>query len=196
MKLQQSTWRHLLWTGFVVVALLLLSSVVMAQEAVIVQLDPVGESGVSGTATLIAAGEGTSVTLDIEGLTPGMEARATMHANTCEMPSVSFSAMPNLKADAAGKATTTGSVLFHNMDLALDIMADGEHVITIHADGEALACGVIPRLTSTSAPQTLPVTGGAVSSFVGAGTAILGFCAVSAGLLLRRRGHRTGDPNG
>jgi hypothetical protein len=52
----------------------------MAQEAVIVQLDPVGESGVSGTATLIAAGDGTDVVLDVEGLAPGADAQATKHA--------------------------------------------------------------------------------------------------------------------
>jgi len=83
-----------------------------------VSLEGTGDSGVGGTATLIPAGEGTSVTLDIEGLTPGINARATMHAKTCEMPSASFSAMPNLKADAAGKSTATSSVLFHNKKIA------------------------------------------------------------------------------
>ena len=47
------------------VALVLLAGTVMAQEVVTAQLDRVGESGVSGTATLIAAGDGTQVTLDI-----------------------------------------------------------------------------------------------------------------------------------
>jgi len=42
----------------VVLALLLLPGMVTARQTVTVQLDPVGESGVSGTATLIAAGDG------------------------------------------------------------------------------------------------------------------------------------------
>jgi hypothetical protein len=50
-----------------------------------------------------------------------------------------------------------------------------------------VACGVIPKLMSASAPPTLPVTGGAASSLMAAGAGVLGFCALSAGLLLRQR---------
>jgi hypothetical protein len=161
---------------------------VMAQEAITVRLDPVGESGVSGTATLTAAGDGTNVALDIQGLAPGADAQATMHAGTCEMPSASFAALPGLKADATGRATATGSVLFHGTEpVALATMADGEHIIAIQQAGQVVACGVIPKLMSASAPPTLPVTGGAASSLMAAGAGVLGFCALSAGLLLRQR---------
>lgn len=187
MRSQQSTWLCLLGISLVVLALLLLSDMAMAQEAVTVQLDPVGESEVSGTVTLIAVGDGTHVTLDIKGLAPGANARATMHANTCAMPSASFAALPDLHADATGRATATGSMLFHGMDIALAIMADGEHIIAIRA-GQAVACGVIPKLTSTSTPQTLPMTGGATFSPMTAAAGILGFCALFAGLFLRQRG--------
>jgi hypothetical protein len=171
----------------VVLVFPLLSGMVMAQEAVTAQLDPVGESGVSGTAALIAAGDGTDVTLDIKGLASGADARATMHAGTCAMPSASFAALPDLKADATGRATATGSVLFHGTeDVALATMADGEHIIAIQAGGQVVACGVIPKLMSASAPPILPVTGGMAFSPMAAAVGILGLCALSAGMFLRQ----------
>jgi hypothetical protein len=188
MRLRQLAWLRLLGISLIVLAVLLLPGVVMAREAITVRLDPVGESEVSGTATLIAAGDGTKVTLDIKGLAPGADARATMHANTCAMPSASFAALPDLEADATGRATATGSVLFHGREnVALATMADGEHIIAIQAGGQVMACGVIPKLTSASVPPTLPVTGGAAFSLMAATADALGFCALSAGLFLRQR---------
>jgi len=189
MRLRQSTWLRLPGISLVALALLLLPGVVMAQEAVTVQLYPVGESGVSGTATLIAAGDGTNVALDVKGLAPGADARATMHAGTCATSSASFAALPDLKADATGRATATGSVLFRGTEnVALAIMADDEHIIAIRQAGQVVACGVIPRLTSASAPPTLPVTGGAAFSLMAATAGVLGLCALSAGLFLLQSG--------
>jgi hypothetical protein len=188
MRLRQLTWLSLPGISLVVLALLLVPGVLMAQEAVTVQLDPVGESGVSGTATLTAAGDGTDVALDIQGLAAGADARAAMHANTCDMPSASFAASPDLKADASGRATATGSVLFHGTEpVALATIADGEHIIAIQT-GQIVACGVIPRLASVLAPPALPGTGGAPFSHQAVTAGVLGFCALSAGLLLRQRG--------
>ena len=193
MKLRQL--RHLRLFGISLAALaitaLLLPGVGMAQAAVTVQLDPMGGSGVSGTATLTAAGEGTNVTLDVKGLAPNTEARATMNANTCAAPSASFAALPALKADATGRATASGSVLFRGTEaVALETMTDGEHVINIQA-GQVVACGVIPKLAPASAPSTLPTTGGAnfsTFSLMAAIAGILGLCALSVGLFLRQRG--------
>jgi hypothetical protein len=178
------TWPRLLGTSLVVLALLLLPGKVMAQEVVTVQLDPVGESRVNGTATLSAAGDGTHVELDIKGLAPGADARGAMHAGTCAVPSASFAALPDLKADATGRATATGSMLFHGTeDVALATMADGEHIIAIQAGGQVVACGTFPKL----APAGLPMTGGEAIS-LGAAVAVgLGLCALFAGLFLRQR---------
>jgi hypothetical protein len=187
MRLRQLTWLRLPGISPVVPALLLLSGMVLAQEAVTVRLDPVGKSGVNGTATLTAVGDGTYVALDINGLAPGADARTTMHANTCAMPSASFAALPDLQADATGRATATGSVLFHGTEnVALATMADGEHIIVIQT-GQVVACGVIPKLTSASVPPTLPVSSGTAFSLIAAAAGVLGFCALSAGLLLRQR---------
>ena len=188
MRLPQTTWLRL--GGALLVALLLLPGMAMAQETVTVRLDPVGESGVSGTATLTAVGEGTNVALDINGLEAGAEARATMHAGTCALPSASFAELPALQADATGRATATGSVLFRGTEnVGLATMADGEHIIAIQAGGQVAACGVIPRLESASAPAELPATGGAAFSRTPAIAGVLGLCALSAGLFLRQR-HR------
>jgi hypothetical protein len=187
MRFLQLTWLCPIGMSLIALVPLLLPGMVVAQEAVTVQLDPVGGSGVSGTATLVAAGDGTDVALDIKGLAQGAGARATMHANTCAMPSASFAALPDLKADATGKATATGSVLFHGMDVALGVMADGEHIIAIHAGGQVVACGVIPRLTSDLTPPALPVTGGVAFGFMTANVGVLGFCLLFVGLFLRQR---------
>jgi len=156
---------------------------VLAQATVTVQLDPVGESGVSGTATLTAAGEGTDVALDVVGLAPGADGRATMHANTCAQPSASFASLPDLHADANGRAVATGAVIFHGtMDVAMAIMADGQHIIAIKSAGQVVACGVIPGLSSAPGPSSLPATGGATFPLMVAVLSILGLCALLAGL--------------
>lgn len=187
MRIRQLTWLCLPGILLVIPALLLLPGMGMAQEVITVQLDPVGGSAVSGTATLMAAGDGTDVALEITGLGPGAAARATMHGNTCAMPSASFAALPDLKADATGQAVATGSVLFRGTEnVALAAMADGEHIIAIQTD-QVVACGVIPALASAPAPATLPATGAAALSGWVVTAGILGLCALAAGLLLQRR---------
>ena len=149
-------------TTLIILVLLLLPGTVVGQEAVTVWLEPVGGSGVSGTATLTAVGDGTRVTLEIAGLAAGADARATLHAGTCEMPSASFTPLPDLKAETTGRASATGPVLFRGTEaIALATIADGERIITIQVGGQLVACGVIPRQTTASAPATLPETGGA-----------------------------------
>jgi hypothetical protein len=189
-RLRRLIWRHPLGTSLAALALLLSSSTGLAQETVTVQISPVDESVVSGTAVLTADGDGTNVTVNITGLTAGVEAQVRMHANTCAMPSASFVALPNLKADATGKATATGRVLFHGtQDVALTTMADNEHIIAIRADKQLLACGTIPKLASGPAPSTLPETGGVASwpLVASAGALVLGLCAFSVGLFLWQR---------
>lgn len=153
---------------FLVLALLLaLPSLASAQESVIVQLASRGGSSVTGTAVLTAEGEATNVTLEVSGLPANATARATMNAGTCEMPSASFAALPDLVADANGKAMATGKVLFRGAeDVALATMADGEHVISIQVDQD-VACGVIPMSASVAATTAgMPQTGGLAPWFV------------------------------
>lgn len=183
MRLQQVTL-HLVGILLTGLALLVWPGMSLAQESVTVKLDPIGGSGVSGMATLTRVGEGTQAVLDLQGLAPGITAQARMQANTCAMPSASFATLPDLTADATGRATATGSVLFRGTDnVALTTMADGAHIIAIQT-GQMVACGVIPAAPSVSGPSTLPGTGGAALWLMPAIMAILGLCALSAGLFL------------
>jgi hypothetical protein len=185
MRVLLRNWLRLAGTALIALAFPLLPGIGMAQEQVTVQLEPVAGSGVSGTAILTAAGDGTQVALDVEGLAPGATARATMQAGTCAMPSASFAALPDLTADAAGRATASGLVLFHSTEnVALTVMADGEHIIAVHTD-QVVACGVIPKLAA--APELLPASGGVGPSLLAVALAVLGLCALSAGLSLLRK---------
>ncbi|MCL4296849.1 MAG: hypothetical protein KJ077_14025 [Anaerolineae bacterium] len=189
MKLWQLTRLSLGGIAFVILALLL-PGTGLAQETVTVRLEPVGGSGVSGTAVLTAAGEGTNVELEVQGLAPGASARATMQANTCAMPSASFAALPDLQADASGMAVATGSVLFRGTDsVSLATMADGGHVLTIQT-GQMVACGVIPAAASVSGPTTLPGSGGAMPWLTAAAVVALGLCVLLVGLFLRQPGQK------
>lgn len=190
---RQSALMRFVAISLIALVLIALASAATAQESVTVQLDPVGDSGVTGTVTLTAAGDGTDVTLDVEGLAAGGEARATMQAGTCDMPSASFATLPVLTADATGTATATGSVLFRGTEaVALATMADGEHIIAIQAGGEVVACGVIPALSSSPTAPTLPETGGVAVSLPAVVAGILGLVATSAGALLWRGKRRGG----
>lgn len=168
-------------SGLVLMAALCLPLAVLAQESVTVQLSAVGDSGVSGTATLTSEGEATQVALEISGLPTGATARATMQAGTCEMPSASFATLPDLEADEAGRASASGYVLFRGSeDVALETMADGEHVVIIQLE-TAVACGGIPAV---QAPTTLPTTGGRIWS-VWAALGLAGVLALAVGLGLQ-----------
>jgi LPXTG-motif cell wall-anchored protein len=192
-KRMQTTWVGLLVVSFIVSALLLFPSRVMAQESVTVQLDSMNGSRVTGTATLRVANGGTDITLAIEGLMPSTTARATLQAGTCAQPSASAAALPELQADATGRATATGAVLFRGTEpVALATIADGAHILAIQTE-QVVACGVIPNLTAASSPPAqLPVTGGAASANLLVSMGVLALSAVLAALFLWRRNRPLG----
>ena len=111
-----------------------------------------------------------------------------MNAGTCDQPSASFAALPDLAADASGKAAATGKVLFRGAeDVALAAMADGQHVISIQTD-QVVACGAIPPSAAVAAAAGMPETGGAAPWFVALVAAlVLGLVVLIAALVLIRR---------
>ena len=172
----------------VAVALLSLGGVALAQEYVDVQLDPVNDSGVSGTARVTAAGEGSEVTLNVSGLEANAEAQASLHSGTCDMPSASFAALPNLTADADGRASGSGTILFQGSEnVALASIADGEHVIIVQSGGQNVACGVIPVGASVQQPSQLPETGGTGFPLAAVILGVAGLGALAGGLFLGQR---------
>jgi len=145
---------------FALALLLALPGLGSAQESVTVKLASRGGSSVTGTAVLTADGEATSVTLEVSGLPANATARATMNAGTCDEPSASFASLPDLVADASGKASATGKVLFRGAeDVALATMADGEHTLSVVVD-QVVACGVIPAAVAGAPAPGMPQTGG------------------------------------
>jgi hypothetical protein len=158
----------------------------MAQSTFTVPISAVGNSGVGGSAVLTATGGGTSISLDIEGLAAGASAQASLHAGTCEMPGASAAALPALTADTSGKAAASGSVLFRGTeDVALSIIADGDHVILVSEANQVVACGWIPQVET--APG-MPRTGDAMPLSVATGLFALALLALAAGMRLRFAG--------
>ena len=140
----------------IAVALTMSATQTALAQAVTVHLAPVAGSGASGAATLVAEGEATRASLDVGGLTPGVRYLSQVHAGSCDQPSASFTNLPELEADAKGRASASGYVRFRGTeDIALTDLTDGDHVIIIGLPGEPLACGSIPALQRTGgAPAT------------------------------------------
>ena len=139
-----------LWPVLLAFLLLLSIRTAAAQEAVTISLEPLAESGVQGAAALEPRDDVVQVTLDVEGLQPGVEYQARLYAGTAEAPSASFGLLGALTADEAGRAwlqasqmqgTGTGQMV----DLTHELLADGEHFIAIFEPGVgSVAAGSIP----------------------------------------------------
>ena len=113
-----------------------------------VRLSPVGNTGVSGTVTLIALPQGeTRFELQLSGLAPGTAYAVQLLAGTPAQPSASGIQVATVTADANGRANTTGLVRFRGTEAIplLDI-ADGNHVLTVVSSGQTVAVGAIPVL--------------------------------------------------
>ena len=125
--------------------------------AVTAQLAPVDDSGVSGSASLVAADGGTWVTFTVTGLVPGAIYVTQLHAGTCTVPSASFTDLPLLTADATGQATASGPVLFHEKaKIPLANLNNGQ----IIAIASGLPNGVLPNgLVACGSILTAPESG-------------------------------------
>lgn len=160
----------------------------IAQAAITIQLEPVAGANVSGTAVLAEEGDATRVTLNVAGLAPGTNATASLQAGTCATPGASAAALPALTADADGRATANGAVLFRGTEnVALATIADGAHTIMVAAPGGATACGVIPSAGASMPSGVLPAAG-ASTIWLPAGLLLGGtLLALAAGIRLRVR---------
>ena len=127
------------------VVLLAVRAFALAQQSVTVPLDAINKSNVTGTVILTANGDATNAVLDLSGLTPNAQGTATNYGNTCERPSASFATVASFTADASGSVHATGIVLFHDENVPLASLVDGEHIIGIHSGRQFVACGVIPQ---------------------------------------------------
>ena len=103
----------------------------MAAMPTTVAMQPVGNSGVTGQATLTPTGAQTQVQVQLTGLTPGAHP-GHIHSGTCAAPGPVVQALPEITAgaDGSGSADTT---------LALDpaTVMNGQHIIAYHGEGGA-----------------------------------------------------------
>jgi len=111
------------------------------------------DSGVSGTATLFAAGDATIVTFDLEGT--GEEHPAHIHQGTCDdiQPEPAYN-LQNVGEDGA----TTSQV-----EVPLDELIDGDYVIDLHLAanqlGTLIVCGEIAGQPVNAAGTPVAVGG-------------------------------------
>lgn len=173
----------------VAAALMLSTRVAMAESTFTVPFSPLGNSGVEGWAVLTAAGEGTDASLDITGLSAGAVATVTLRAGTCAAPGASFATLPDLAADASGRATASGQVLFRGTEsVALSAIADGEHIMFVSQSGQQVACAWIPEVETEPATSVgMPRTGNADLLLALGGLGLAGIVLLSGGLALRRQ---------
>ncbi|MGH3072123.1 MAG: hypothetical protein ACRDNB_07625 [Gaiellaceae bacterium] len=111
-----------------------------------VTFKPVAKSGVKGTGVVTQNGIGTGVVVRLNGLKPGSTARVLLRSGRWPNVSASFATAVNLKADALGRARASSAIRFRNEPVAFNIVADGDHVLTVVAGGRVVALAEIPGL--------------------------------------------------
>lgn len=107
-----------------------------------VQLDPLGDSGVSGEATLTRTNGQTQVMVRLTG-TPGNTTHpGHIHSGSCEAPGPPVQPLESVTTDATGSGTATSTV---TVDEAT--VFNGQHIIQYHqaGGGPGVTCGQITR---------------------------------------------------
>jgi len=103
-------------------------------ESVAVLLNPVNESGITGTALLTADGDSTTVAIQVVGAAGDHPVH--IHAGTCS--SLGDVIEPLEDINASGQSTST-------VDISLDTLLSGEYAINAHESAAAIqnyvACG-------------------------------------------------------
>jgi len=177
--------------------LLASTNVALAQESdsVTVKINPVNDSGASGSATLTAKGDQTVVDLKLSGLSGDHPNH--IHVGSCANPVPEpLYPLTNVvlnSSDEQGESTTT-------VDVPLQELLNGQYLILIHKSveeiGTYVACGDI---TSTSADAAeMPSSGSGsvaqdvVVSPLRVALSVLAFIAAVAGILA----HFTAVPHG
>jgi hypothetical protein len=110
---------------------------------VVVELTELGESGLTGTATLTPNGDRTTISIEINGGTASAKSARISTGSSCV-----FGGQPlaDLNDVVAGRSETT-------VDMPLSSLADGQHTVGVQAEKTATpddpaTCGVIPAAES------------------------------------------------
>lgn len=110
-----------------------------------VPIAAVGGSAVTGRATLTSSGPGTTVALDLAGLTANAPYRVQLHAGSCEQPSASATRVADVLATANGTASLSVPVRYRDTaDMDLRSVADGTRILAVQLLGIGMvACGAV-----------------------------------------------------
>ncbi len=119
-------------------------SLVSAQTGpVSVTLNAVKGSGVTGTATVAQAGNGTKIDITFKGFAPNSEHAGHIHSGSCENNGPVVFPLDTAKADASGNATVSSTVA----TAAFSEVSNGKYYLNYHVaatpPGDGIACGNI-----------------------------------------------------
>jgi hypothetical protein len=130
--------------GFAMALILLAAAVASAQQVVTMNLYPESNSGLSGTATLVAQGNQTKVVVDLPGEPVGASLPAHIHSGQCG-PTLNPKPVFPLHSIEGGTSTTV-------VNVPLRSLTNGRYAINVHESAANLqqfvACGDIPRAVS------------------------------------------------
>ncbi|MEX2570453.1 MAG: hypothetical protein WD737_04055 [Gemmatimonadota bacterium] len=103
-------------------------------------LEPVGDSGAGGEATITDLGDQTQVMVRLTG-TPGDGAHpGHIHSGRCDNIGGVVQPLDEITTDATGTGTMTATV-----EVAPMTVMDGQHIVVYHGEGGApMACANIP----------------------------------------------------
>ena len=108
-----------------------------------VTLSPVGNSGVSGTATVTEQGAQTVVALNLMGAPGAGTHAAHIHTGTCDSPGAVVAPLQSVSVDASGTGTSTTT-----LDIPMATVMNGQHIVAAHeaggSPGSPVVCGAIP----------------------------------------------------
>lgn len=107
-----------------------------------VQMNPVGNSGVSGEAALSDANGQTQVAVTLTGTTGTGTHQGHIHQGTCDSPGQVVAPLQPITAGASASSTSTAS-------LPMSTVMDGRHIVVYHeaggSPGSPIVCGAIPQ---------------------------------------------------
>jgi hypothetical protein len=124
--------------------ILLAAAVVSAQQVVTMGLYPENNSGLTGTATLVAQGNQTKVVVDLPGEPVGASMPVHIHSGQCG-PTLNPKPTFPLHSVEGGTSTTV-------INVPLRSLTNGQNAINVHESAanlqRSVACGNIPPAVS------------------------------------------------
>lgn len=108
------------------------------------QLQPLRDSGVRGEVTIADRGQQTEIMVRLTGASANGQHPGHIHSGSCDAPGGVVQALEPISTDATGTGTMTT-----NVELAPQMVMDGQHIVVYHGTGGAPAtCAGIPALVA------------------------------------------------